>query len=353
MNSTLNTRQKWWFSFAAIAMLYLSSIYILNLTGKGQLSWASLPVWVFKLLLNTVFAFGWFLLIEWAMARFKTLLEARHNYRNPIFWYYSLSAIGMMIACIAVVWALQPLKHWFWSFEADSPDMNAYATRMTFGLIICITLCGFIALANRQIWLNMEHIRGRADRMEKESLQSQLNALNNQVNPHFLFNSLSILSSLVRRDPDKSEQFIQQLSKAYHYILDRRDTDTVLLREELSFLEAYAFLLKTRFESKFEVHIQPEVMALATARIAPLTLQLLVENAVKHNRMSEKEPLIIYVALHNGNLQVRNRIRERGEHTVSTGLGLQNIINRYALLSNHAVRIAEQQGDFVVDIPLL
>jgi hypothetical protein len=351
-SSTLNTWQKWWFCFAAILLLYVSGIYVMDVIGQGQLSWRSLPVWLFKLLLNTVFAFGWFLFLEWALQQLKKRVEASRQ-KDKVIAYYLLGGVGMLAAGMLVMWLLQPLRHWFWTFQQDDPELNAFSTRAVFGLVACITMCGFIALANRQIWLNLEALRSKADRMEKENLQSQISALNNQVNPHFLFNSLSILSSLVRRDADRSEQFILQLSKAYHYILDRHETDTVPLREELDFLKAYAYLLETRFEGKFELRAQLDEATLQATRIAPLTLQLLVENAVKHNRMSEKEPLVIHIAAQDGMLQVRNRLRERGERQPSTGMGLQNIYNRYALLSERPVWAGERQGDWVVEVPML
>jgi LytS/YehU family sensor histidine kinase len=183
---------------------------------------------------------------------------------------------------------------------------------------------------------------------------SQFGALKNQVNPHFLFNSLSILSSLVKKDPDLSEQFIERFSRAYRYILEQRDSDTVLLAQETDFLRAYTFLLQTRFEHKFHVRIDLDDAVLQTTKIPALTLQLLVENAVKHNRMSGKEPLdIVITTTADGMLEVRNPFRPRGEKVDSTGVGLQNIINRYALLTDRPVYVCEQDDAFVVRVPLL
>jgi two-component system, LytTR family, sensor kinase len=352
MNSTLNTRQKWWFCFAVILSTYVSGIYITQAVERGLLRWDNLPIWIAKLMLNALAAFLWFLFLEWGMALLKKQMEVS-NWRNKVFLYYLISGVGMLLLCLLVLWAVQPYRYWFWPFETNAPEINAHISRAVFGLVACITVCGFVALANRQIWLNMESIRLKAEQIEKENLQSKLSALSNQVNPHFLFNSLSILSSLVRRDADRSERFILQLSKAYHYILERRESDIVTLQSELDFLQAYAYLLETRFEGKFKVKISiPETVA-AQTKIAPLTLQLLVENAVKHNRMSEKEPLIIQIGVHEQQLVVQNPIRERGEHSHSTGVGLQNIINRYALLCDIPVWVGERDGNFVVAIPLL
>lgn len=192
-----------------------------------------------------------------------------------------------------------------------------------------------------------------AQQLEKQQLINEVTLLKTQINPHFLFNSLSILSSLVHFDADLSEKFIQQLSRSYRYILEQRDQPVVPLRTELEFIGAYSFLLKIRFENKFDIHYELPEHALDQYKIAPLTLQLLIENAVKHNRMSVKEPLIIRVDMQDGMLQVKNRIQARSTTTPSTGLGLENIRNSYALLSDRPVWAGEREGEFIVKVPLI
>lgn len=190
--------------------------------------------------------------------------------------------------------------------------------------------------------------------LERQNIESQLEGLRNQVNPHFLFNSLSILSSLVHVNADLSEQFIEQLARSYRYILEQKDQTLVTLRTELEFIRSYAFLLKIRFDNKFDLQINIADAALDHYRIAPLTLQLLVENAVKHNRMSAKEPLIVSIELEDDFLTVRNPFRPRGGVEVaSTGVGLQNITNRYALLSDRSVWAGERGDRFEVRVPLI
>ena len=195
----------------------------------------------------------------------------------------------------------------------------------------------------------------QAEQLKKENAFAQYEALKNQVSPHFLFNSLSILSSLVHVDAELSGKFIDQLSRAYRYILEQKDNDTVSLKTEIDFIKAYAFLLKIRFENKFELKIEIADDIANKFRIAPLTLQLLVENAVKHNRMSAKEPLIVSVSTDRTFLSVSNPVQERTEHEriSSTGIGLKNIDNRYKLLTNQPVQIENVNGNFVVKIPLL
>lgn len=198
-----------------------------------------------------------------------------------------------------------------------------------------------------------EGLQDKTQHLEKQQLIHEIDLLKTQVNPHFLFNSLSILSSLVHVNPNLSEQFIDQLSRSYRYILEQKDQQLVTLRTEFEFIQSYAFLLKIRFENKFDLRIHLPENTLDQYKIAPLTLQLLVENAVKHNRMSKQEPLVVDVLLEDDFLVVKNPLRLRPQQAYSTGTGLNNIINRYALLTDRSVKAGEYEDEFVVKVPLL
>lgn len=226
-------------------------------------------------------------------------------------------------------------------------------TLLVSGLVVLAFALGFYSRMlhfrkySRQFQVNTEHL-------EKQQLLNEIALLKTQVNPHFLFNSLSILASLVRINPDLSEQFIDQFSRSYRYIMEQKDQSLVTLRTEMEFIRSYVFLLKIRFENKFDLRFDLPEAILDHARIAPLTLQLLIENAVKHNRMSLKEPLIIEVSIENQQtLVIKNRLQPRITPSKSTGLCLQNIINRYAPLTNRSVWAGEREDEFVVKIPLL
>jgi sensor histidine kinase YesM len=225
--------------------------------------------------------------------------------------------------------------------------------RMNNGLVFMALLSAFYLTTNRRSIRRIEQLQLDAERMEKEAVQAQFDALKNQINPHFLFNSLSILSSLVDTDTRLAGQFINRLSKAYRYILEQRDNERVSLQTELDFIAAYTFLLMLRFEDKLFVDIDVPPDARDHYAIAPLTLQLLVENAVKHNRLSEEEPLRVSIALAGDYLRVANLIQPRPDREASTGIGLQNITNRYKLLTDKPVWIGEEAGEFIVKLPLL
>lgn len=220
---------------------------------------------------------------------------------------------------------------------------------------LCVLLVAFAFLVRMLYFRRKTHLlQLRSDELEKQQLLNEVALLRSQVNPHFLFNSLSILSSLVHVNADLSEQFIEQLSRSYRYILEQKEQSLVTLRTELEFIQAYSFLLKIRFEKKYDLRIELPDDLLDTCKIAPLTLQLLIENAVKHNRMSVKEPLVVTVSVENkGTLLVTNRLQPRATAPISTGVGLQNIINRYALLTKCRVWAGEAGDQFVVKVPLL
>jgi hypothetical protein len=190
------------------------------------------------------------------------------------------------------------------------------------------------------------------EKLKRESLAAQLNALRTQVNPHFLFNNLNTLCSIIPEDPKQAVAFVQQLSKVYRHILEVKDEKSIPLKEELDVLKAYAFLLHTRFGHNIEIDINVPDDKM-DKRIVPLSLQLLMENAIKHNIVSADKPLRIDVFAENGSLVVSNNLQKKNQLHESTGIGLDNIRNRYKLLSDKIVEVIESGNNFTVSIPLL
>ncbi|TGE20542.1 histidine kinase [Hymenobacter aquaticus] len=236
----------------------------------------------------------------------------------------------------------------------DEPaDDNRQRRRMNNGLTVLALLAAFYLTANRRSARLIQQLGRHAERLELATVQAQLEALRNQVNPHFLFNSLSILAALVDTDARLAGQFVARLATTYRYLLEQHDQARVLLRTELDFLAAYTFLLTLRFEGKLFVDLDVPEAARNGYAIAPLTLQLLLENAVKHNRLSAAEPLRVTIALAGDCLRVANPVQRRLVPEASTGVGLQNIMGRYRLLTDQSVRVTETDGYFIVDLPLL
>ncbi len=188
--------------------------------------------------------------------------------------------------------------------------------------------------------------------LKRESLKAQLDALKTQVNPHFLFNNLNTLTAIIPDTPDQAIEFVQQMSKVYRHILEVQDEKTIPLKDELDVLRAYGFLLKTRFGDNLDIDIDVPEEKLQQ-QIVPLSLQLLMENAIKHNIVSAAKPLKIKVFAENGHLLVSNNLQIKNQLIESTGIGLQNIRNRYKLFSNDEVKVDESGDSFTVSIPLI
>ena len=188
--------------------------------------------------------------------------------------------------------------------------------------------------------------------LKRESLRAQLEALKTQVNPHFLFNNLNTLSAVIPDNPSQAIDFVQQLSRVYRHILEVKNEQSILLKEELAVLQAYAFLLKTRFGDNLDINIRVAAGELEQ-KIVPLSLQILMENAIKHNIVSSAKPLRIDVFTEEGRLIVSNTLQKKNQASESTGIGLENIRNRYLLLGSKPIEVEEGPSCFTVSIPLI
>ncbi len=181
---------------------------------------------------------------------------------------------------------------------------------------------------------------------------AQFDALKNQLDPHFLFNSLNVLTSLIDEKPESAQKFTTSLSKIYRYVLEQKNKELVSVDEELQFARIYVSLLKMRFEDSIEFEM-PEKVTNPEAKVVPLSLQLLLENAVKHNTVTAKHPLHIKICEEGRNLVVRNNIQPKQVIKKGSGVGLANINQRYKLLTERKVEVYESATSFEVKIPML
>ncbi len=192
----------------------------------------------------------------------------------------------------------------------------------------------------------------KTEALARENIQSQFEALKNQVDPHFLFNSLNTLAALIEEENQPAQKYLEQLSDVYRYVLLNKDRSTVTLEEELAFVESYLYLNKTRFRDNLRIETQiPQQQQ--SRLIAPLSIQMLVENAIKHNVISKDKPLTIRIVQEADWIRVENNIQEKVLFEKSTKVGLQNIINRYSYLSSSPVQIGSDTDLFTVKLPLL
>ncbi|EDP71857.1 putative two-component system sensor, no kinase domain [Flavobacteriales bacterium ALC-1] len=181
---------------------------------------------------------------------------------------------------------------------------------------------------------------------------AKFDALKNQLDPHFLFNSLNVLTSLIEENPNNAQKFTTSLSKVYRYVLEQKNKELVTVDEELNFARTYMSLLKTRFEDSIIFEI-PDEASNPESKVVPLSLQLLLENAVKHNMVTSSKPLHIKIFEDKGHLVVMNNLQPKQIVKKSSGVGLENIKQRYNLLSDRKVIINQRAKDFAVAIPML
>lgn len=253
--------------------------------------------------------------------------------------------VGMVVYTLGIVYLLLIVFESFFGFEVgDRLDFTFLST-------ISITLVISMFMTGRSFLSSWRQSAIDAERLQKESVKAQYESLKNQVNPHFLFNSLNALTNLVYQDPDKAAKFIKQLSEVYRYVLDSRDKEVVSLQEELNFLQSYIFLQQIRYGDKLKMEVDIPSPA---GQVAPLALQLLIENAIKHNVIAEEHPLAIRIFINDGFIVVENNLQKKSILTEGTsGLGLENIKRRYEFLSTEKVRVEEGHSSFKVSVPIL
>jgi hypothetical protein len=283
----------------------------------------------------------------WGMRRIYKEMKWRYpafeQLRHRILWVF----LGFHVLFFTINITLDNLFEWLMVDHNGEPNhIVEYIASLILSALV-ITLYEAISF-----YIQLQKAVAEKAQLERQNIESQLEGLRNQVNPHFLFNSLNTLIYLIPEDPDKAVNFVQKLSKVYRYVLESRDAKIIPLREELEFLNAYIFLLKERFGENLQVQIRG-LEGDKDAAIVPLSLQMLFENAIKHNVISTEKPLDIEVFAENGHLIVRNNLQKKNQVMDSTGVGLQNIRDRYRILTDKAVEIITSREYFTVALPMI
>jgi len=226
-------------------------------------------------------------------------------------------------------------------------------------MIITLVVTLFVHLI--YFYKNYQDNRVKQEKIIAGTASAQFESLKNQLDPHFLFNSLNVLSSLIEENPENAQKFTTSLSKVYRYVLEQRDKELVTVQEELAFAKTYMNLLKMRFENSIsfelpnveEIASSQEQVAMTEAKVVPLSLQLLLENCIKHNVVSEQKPLHIKIYIENNELIIENNKQKKEVLQDRKGVGLQNIVNRYAILTDRTVSVYETEKEFRVKLPIL
>lgn len=257
--------------------------------------------------------------------------------------------VGFVSVLIYTPSIMYVLNFFFKTFIGINADWSKTDILVSIGITFLITFFMFA----KEFLSNWRKASLDAERIKREQMATKYESLKNQVNPHFLFNSLNALTNLVYEDQDQAANFIRQLSKVYRYVLDTQSKELVSLKTELAFLDSYVFLQKIRFDDKLKVEISVE--GFEERLLPPIAMQMLLENAIKHNTIAEEEPLTIQIYIEGESyIVVKNNLqKKRIPLEASSGMGLANIKSRYEFLSQDAVEITETADEFIVKLPLL
>lgn len=275
---------------------------------------------------------------------------------NTLLFHFNQSAVKItwqkMLLSLVLTWILSSLLgkcfvflHHTFNIPAIDAMVHHYLHPLRDFIMTC-TVSYIAYLIRRQQEVVVEN-----QQLQAENILNQYEVLKNQLNPHMLFNSLNTLRSLVREDQDKAQEYIQELSRVLRYTLQGNDSKSVTLRDEMEFVSAYIFLLKMRFEDNlsFDIRIDKQY---DDHRLPPMAVQMLIENAVKHNEISDRRPLSIRVYTEGEELVVTNPVQPKLTATAGTGVGLANLAKRYHLLYKCEIQITENKY-FTVRIPLI
>lgn len=263
-------------------------------------------------------------------------------------WIGALGSIVLTVLAFAVV-------RWFTEVVLFGKDFNTFiATEKSEYYIyaLVITLIVSLFLHAFYFYKALQDTKVKEQKIIAGSASAKFDALKNQLDPHFLFNSLNVLTSLIEEDPIQAQKFTTSLSKVYRYVLEQKSKNLISVDEELQFAKTYVRLLKMRFEDSIIFEI-PDKALNPEAKIVPLSLQLLLENAVKHNVVTSSKPLHIKIYEEDDYLYVTNNLQEKQVVKKSSGVGLQNIRQRYAILTKKEMQIFKTAKEFKVRLPML
>jgi len=257
--------------------------------------------------------------------------------------------VRMILMFFIVDIILGYLVHTFYPLHAQVHNEHAVESK-----IVTVTMIALIFFLYEGIYYfnRSRLVEIKNEKLEKITAEQKLDTLKNQVNPHFLFNSLNTVITMIPEEPDLAINFIQKLSKTYRNILEVRNEKLIPLRQEMQALDSYIYLLKTRFQGKIHIFntLTEDKM---NHFILPLSLQILIENAVKHNVVSSAKPLKIELFAEDNYIVVRNNLQKKDQKYNSTKLGLANIKSRYNLLINKEIEVIETEEYFTVKLPII
>jgi sensor histidine kinase YesM len=287
------------------------------------------------------------------MANMYFIRYMQHHYKQELFRpNVLLKGVvgGVLITIVGLLfirWITEMLiKGESFSEFVAGEQLQYYSTGFIISMVIVSIFYGFHYYKYKQ------ETKVKEQKIIAKTASAQFDALKNQLDPHFLFNSLNVLTSLIEENPDAATRFTTSLSKVYRYVLEQKNKELITVEEELKFARLYMSLINMRFEDSIVFKV-PEKLSNPEAKVVPLSLQLLLENAVKHNQVTPSKKLHITIYEEQGNLVIKNNVQPKNVVKESSGVGLENIRQRYFLLTDRPVEIRQEKGEFMVAIPLL
>ncbi|WP_199736793.1 sensor histidine kinase [Fibrisoma montanum] len=318
-------------------------LLLLNTITLGERFWSDWRVFLLTNSLGFILYFGhWFVNNAIALHSHRRFPSYRQAIRR-ILITTSLAAINSLSVTLLIMWIYSRLGY------PVAVSQQVWAVLFVFIMVVAVTAV-YEGIHAFEQW---RHYFMESEQLKKAQLQSQLEALKQQVNPHFLFNSLNILDALIEEDPTQAREFLNEMSSVYRYLLRSNEQNLTPLSSELEFINSYFHLLRTRHGQALNLvtHISPQYV---DHQLPPLTLQLLIENAVKHNVILPDRPLTIEIATDDrAQLTVRNNLQRKHIRVASNGVGISNILTKYRVLGQGTPTFTEDEQQFVVTLPLV
>ena len=349
LSKRLTLLLRWW-RYLSVVLMGMAVAVLLSLALGAQYKYYSIyhnpELWIQSLFQSIVALSG----IRFINQHLDKKYPWNHNLHKR-FWRQSSLNLSYVLVAMLLCQVLFALIRWtLWGKAFISLADEVMMTLVFVGLSFVVVLVdwGLFLLGS---WRSSEAM---SERYRKERIEFQFEMLRNQVNPHFLFNNLNTITSLVHEQPDLAAEFVRQLSKVYRYLLEYQNKELISLAEEHQFLNAYIYLIRMRFANNVVIDLDLPPYN-ANDLVVPVCLQMLVENALKHNIASKNKPLkiSIYVDAHSQSLIVANNLQPKQSTEFSSRLGLVNISSRYQFLTTKPVTIVQEDGKFVVKLPLI
>lgn len=279
----------------------------------------------------------------------RFVFKREETYQNPIRYYMITIVLVTVYIFVSMV-----LVNWSWFYITQGISLGQLLSSpvafYTIGSELIIGELIYLIALSRYFARDLQKYYKRVSEIESQLSKYRYDTLKNQLNPHFLFNSLNTLSGLIYIDVDRADTFIHRLSNLYRYVLDMQRIEVVPLETEMALVQDFIYLNNIRFSDQIKVMYELDD---AQGLVAPMALQLLLENAIKHNEISEKHPLHIRIFADENAVSVQNSIRLKMEKEPSHELGLKNLEERYAVLTDEKVRIDQGDTTFTVSVPLI